>query len=207
MSGSFVSSKASLQFSGNRYCGPSPVKGASGESDDSASKPEELCGCLAELLHTTAGLDPHRSPLPAIHTPMTAWTLVSLLAAPGEPGAEGSRSHVVLIDSMMHQFSSLGLRSVVVPVHSITEDQINQWRTDWNIDPAVQIDAGDTMGLRKLLHGLSSPLLLVSPQGKVVASWQFPSAPGDVWIQIQHSLESPAGTQQMPACQNSAVTR
>jgi len=209
VSPSLVSSRAGVQFSGNRYCAPAQAAASStAESDPAANKPDEMCGCLTELLRKTAGLDPHAfSADQAIHAPGARWKLVSSLAAPGAPGAAASRSQMVLIDSMMHQFASLGLDSVVVPAHSTGNDELEQRRVDWNIDPAVQFDATDAMGLNKSLSGSAAPLLLVSPSGQVVASWRFPTAPADVWLQIQSHLGAPAGAQQMPSCQNSAVTR
>jgi hypothetical protein len=167
-----------------------------------------MCGCLSELLQKTAGPDPHvLSALPMVFAPGAHWKLVSLLAFPGDSGAAASRSQLVLIESMMHQFASLGLESIVVPDHAVLQDALEQWRTNWNIDPAVQIDVNDAMGLHKFLSGPKAPLLLVSPTGQVVASWQYPTAPADVWLQIQSRLGTPAGTQQLPACQNSTEVR
>jgi len=130
-----------------------------------------------------------------------------VLADPGIPGASASRSQMVVIDSMMHQFSSLVLKSIVVPVDPIGKDEIEQWRTDWNIDPAVQIDGADAVGLRKSYSQTTAPLLLVSPSGQIVASWHFPTAPADVWLQIQSHVGAPAGAQQMPSCRNPAEVR
>jgi hypothetical protein len=110
---------------------------------------------------------------------------------------------LVLIESMIHQFGSLGLGSIVVPARPMTEDEIQQWRTNWNFELAVEIDAANASGLRKAYN--SGDLLLVSPSGQVTASWRYPVSPADVWLQIQTYLGAPAGTQQMPACQNSGI--
>jgi hypothetical protein len=225
-SGSFVSSKSNIQFSGNRYCAPKRIPpqlpfreelnfdsaapaaatpSSRSESDPAANKPDELCGCLGELLRRTAGGDLRASAAgPAIEA-SGHWVLGAVLAPPGEPAAGASRSHLVLIKSMMNQFASLGLRSIVVPTHSMSRDELQQWRANWNIDPAVQIDATDASGLRKADNPIAAQLLLISPSGKIVESWQYPVSPADVWLQIQSHLGTPAGTQQMPTCQSPVV--
>lgn len=237
-SGSFVSSKSSIQFSGNRYCAAkrippplptlagsdvnsaAPVAGDSSsfaESDPAANKPDELCGCLSKLLQRTAqpdvrpsaagpGMQPGFNALPGgVHVLPGQWVLGAMLAPPGDPTAGASRSQLVLIESMMNQFANRGLRSIVVPSRSMSQDELQQWRTNWNFDPAVQIDATNASGLRKANSPTAVPLLLISPSGKIVASWQYPVAPADVWLQIQSHLGTPAGTQQMPTCQNPGV--
>jgi hypothetical protein len=103
---------------------------------------------------------------------------------------------------MMHQFADLGLNSVVVPARPIGLEKLEQWRTDWNIDTRIRIDVADTAGLRKAGASAAAPLLLIAPTGQIVASWQFPVAPADVWLQIQSHLGTPAGAQQLPSCQN-----
>jgi hypothetical protein len=207
-SGSFVSSKSNVQFSGNRYCAPrrapSAVETAGGstsaESDPAANKPDELCGCVGELLGKTKGADPRISV--DTHRLAGHWTLGAVLAPPGDPEADVSHSQLVLIESMMHQFADLGLNSVVVPARPIGLEKLEQWRTDWNIDTRIRIDVADTAGLRKAGASAAAPLLLIAPTGQIVASWQFPVAPADVWLQIQSHLGTPAGAQQLPSCQN-----
>jgi hypothetical protein len=70
----------------------------------------------------------------------------------------------------MNQFASLGLGSIVVPAHTMDQDELQQWRTDWNFDPAVQIDATNASGLRKADNLTSPSLLLISPTGQVVGT-------------------------------------
>jgi len=219
----FVASKSSIEFSGNRYCAqkqsPSPfpiqeelslnpaspvpaVPSFQAESDPAANKPDELCGCLGELLAKTAGTQLRAADAVVAIEPPGRWVLAAVLAPPGEPAAEVSHSQLVLIESMMHQFANLGLRAIVVPAHALSQDELQQWRTNWNVDPAVEIDAADASGLRKANSLSTAPLLLVSPSGQVAASWQYPVPPADVWLQIQSHLGAPAGAQQMPACQS-----
>jgi hypothetical protein len=134
------------------------------------------------------------------------WLLLAVLAPPGTAGAAASRSDLVLIESMMHQFADLGLTSVVVPATVMRSVDLEQWRVNWNFDPNVQIDSANAASFRKE-YGLpeASQLLLVSPSGQAVARWEYPIAPGDVWLQIQRQLGTPAGTQQMPSCTNAAT--
>lgn len=214
--GSFASSKSRIQFSGNRYCArraPSSPRRASSnrisvsgaatsskESDPTASNPDELCGCLEKLLAETSGTGLRTSAATASMIPHGQWTLGAVLAPPGEPGARESRSQLVLMESMMQQFGDLGLRGIVMPGHAISEDAIQQWRTDWNFAPSVEIDTAHASGFHAAENHSDAPLLLVSPAGEVVASWPYPVSPADVWLQIQSHLGTPAGTQQMPAC-------
>ena len=109
----------------------------SAESDPAANKPDELCGCLEELLRKTAGAD-LRSIGPrdgyraarikvragGVHLLAGRWVLAAVLAPPGDPEADASRGQLVLIESMMHQFADLGLGSIVVPAHSMTQDEL-----------------------------------------------------------------------------------
>jgi len=237
VSRSFVSSESNTQFSSNRYCAPKRIvpelpsleesnlnsvaspgadPSSSVESDPAANNPDELCGCLEELLRKTAGADLRRSaPEPAIEQPESKsapggvhllagrWVLGAVLAPPGDPEAEESRGQLVLIESMMHQFADVGLGSIVVPTRSMTRNELEQWRTNWNFKPAVEIDATNASGLRKASN--AADLLLISPSGQVAASWHYPVSPADVWLQIQSHLGTPAGTQQMPACQRPGI--
>jgi len=220
-SGSFASSKSNIQFSGNRYCAPGTATRSSWEESDlAANKPDGLCDCLAELLRRTAATDPGSSSSGPAKEPSSSnamqnssrgvtghWQLAAVLATPGNPTAGASRGQLVLIESMMHQFADLGLGSIVVSANSISPDEIQQWRTNWNFDTNIQIDAANSSGLRAANRPANSPLLLISPSGQVVASWQFPVSPSDVWIQIQSHLGTPRGTQQMPTCASPVEVR
>lgn len=221
----FVSSPSGMQFSGNHYCAPkriplpqqsqqessinpaaSPAAEASSKSevDLAANEPVEPCSCLKELLRKTAGSGARtpatRSAPTGFHPVAGSWALGALLAPPGDPGADESRGELVLIESMMHQFADLGLASIAAPTRSMTRDELEQWRTNWNFDPAIEIDATNASGLRKAVDHDGPTLWLISPSGEVVASWQSPVSPADVWLQIQSHLGTPAGTQQMPVC-------
>jgi hypothetical protein len=178
------------------------------ESDPVAAKPEALCGCMQELLRSTASNYPGASAAAGGMKPTGQWVLGAVLAhvpaSHGDPAADADRSQLVLIESMMHQFGALGLESLVVGAHSMREEELDQWKADWNIDPSVQVDAANVSGLRKDTN-LADTLLLISPSGKVAASWQYPVAPADVWLQIQSHLGTPPGAQQMPACSSEAA--
>lgn len=210
-SGSFASSKSGIQFSGNRYCAIAAAAQSSPvESDPAANNPDRLCGCLSELICRTAASDLRQSaagePIDktvpdSLHALAGHWILGAVLTPPGEPAASASRSQLVLIESMMQQFAGLGLESMIVPPHSMDQPELQQWRENWNFSPKVQIDAANALGLRKANSLNAAPLMLVAPSGQVVSSWQYPVSPADVWLQIQAHLGTPAGAQQMPACQ------
>jgi hypothetical protein len=106
------------------------------------------------------------------------------------------------MESMSHQFTSLGLEAVVVPERLLGKEELEQWRTDWNFDSAVEMDPGDAMALRKASIANQTSLLLISPSGQIAASWAYPVSPADVWLQIESRLGTPPGTQPMPACRS-----
>jgi len=201
MSRSFVSSSANVQYSGNHYCAPSAAAPSSStEADPATAKTDELCGCVERLLQETAGTDPRKSGA-QVSVRADRWVLGGVLAPPGDPAASASRSQFVLIESMLYQFANLGLASIVVPAHPISQHDLKLWRSDWNIDSAIELDAANASGLRTAESATSAALMLISPSGQIAARWQFPVPPGDVWLQIQRHLGTPEGTQQMPACQ------
>ena len=195
---SFVSSKSTIQFSGNRYCAPDlAAPFTTDESDPSANKTENMCACLQSLLQRSAG---SKAAGPGLQNRFGKWVLASVLSAPADENSDTSRAQFVLMESMSHQFDSLGLESVVVPSRPLGKEALEQWKTDWNFDPAVQLDPDDAVGLRKTLNLFAPSLVLVSPSGQVAASWAFPVSSADVWLQIQSHLGTPPGAQQMPAC-------
>jgi len=214
----FVSSKSSIEFSGSRYCAPVPTASdlltrdepgtaaaakfpvAQAESDPAAGTPRPLCDCLEELQRSTAGTTPALSVTRPALPPPGHWELVAVLAPPGDPGAGASRSLIVLVESMVNQFGSLGLESAVLPTRSVSQASLVEWRANWNISTAVKIDQDLASRLRKTEVTAPGTLLLVSPSGQIAASWQSPVPPGDVWLQIQGHLGTPAGAQSMPVC-------
>jgi hypothetical protein len=209
---SFVSSKSNVQFSGNHYYASAVAAPVSmSESDPAAKTPDSMCGALKALLDNSKGTNFSQSgsapiaSLSGADSGTPSWTIAAVLAPENDAGADSSRSQLVLIESMMHQFRSLGLQSVVAPSRPISREELERWRTDWNFDAAVRTDPADQMGLRKANHPAGQSLLLISPSGQVAASWQFPISPADVWLQIQSHLGTPGGAQQMPVCQRAAV--
>jgi hypothetical protein len=106
------------------------------------------------------------------------------------------------MESMMHQFASLA--SVVVPAHSMSSDELDEWKSNWNFDPRVQIDAVSAEESSNA-HSASDAgeLLLISPSGEVKSRWTYPVSPADVWLQLQSRLGTPAGMQSMPLCTKS----
>lgn len=223
---SFTSSKSSMVLSGNSYCASKRTQSrlssheplnltsarpdvadpnSASELDPAADKPDELCGCVDLMLHRAAGADQQPSAARSTIESHGRWMLYAVMTPPGQPGADASRGQFVLIESMMHQFAGLGLESVVVPAHPMGQDELEQWRANWNFNPAIEIDATDASGVRNANNSTVAPLLLVSPSGRLAASWQIPVSPADVWLQIQSHLDTPAGAQQMPICESRVV--
>ncbi len=197
---SFVSSKSSIHFSGNHYCAPDvAAPEGTDESDPSANNPENMCACLQSLMDKSTGLKAENTD---VKNRSAKWVLAAVLASSGDQPVIASRAQLVLIESMSHQFRSLGLESVVVPSRAMTNEELEQWRTDWNFDSAVRTDESDEMGLRKATTLIVPSLVLISPSGQITSSWAFPVSPADVWIQIQSHFGTPPGTQPMPACRS-----
>ncbi len=194
---SFVAPASSIVFSGNHYCAPAGQGQSLPAESDPAAKPDEMCGCLKQLLSAAKGADSRA----AMAVPGTQghW-LLSAVLSPDGASADASRSQFVLIESMMHQFAGLGLESVVAPAHSMDRNQIEQWRSDWNFDPAIQIGAAGRADQAGADRSAPAPLLLISPSGQIDSSWPDPVPPADVWLQIQSRLGTPNGAQQLPSC-------
>lgn len=205
-SGEFAALSTVFQFSGNHYCGRATSAerapaAAPANSDPSSNNPESFCSCLQKLAPTAGSKDSSMGATPPSGAGKSVrngrWALVALLAPPGDPQAAASRSLLVVIESMEHQFADLGLTTVVMPSRSISPDELHAWQKDWNFEDDIQLDLNDAQALR----GSSTPaLVLFSPSGQVAASWKSPVPPGEVWLQIESQLGPPRGTQAMPAC-------
>jgi hypothetical protein len=206
-SGEFAALSTAFQFSGNHYCGPAKLAShASADppaySDPSSSTPESVCSCLQQLISTT-GSNESSTAAPSLNRaskPLRSepWTLIALLAPPGDPQAAASRSQFVVVESMANQFADLGLTTMVVPSRAIAQEELHAWQKDWNFGDAIQFDLKDAHGLR-VSSAAAPALLLVSPSGQVAARWKSP-APIEVWLQIASRLGAPRGTQAMPFC-------
>ncbi|HTB96337.1 MAG TPA: right-handed parallel beta-helix repeat-containing protein [Terracidiphilus sp.] len=179
---------------------------------------EAICDCMqslrastsADSLTTVRHVAPELSVLGIAKNTMDFlkghWTLLAMLAPPGETGSAASRSDLVLIDSMLHQFSSLGLASLVVPLSPIKPDDLKQWQIDWGFDPRILIDATP---IRQPLtsdgNALAPMVMLISPEGKTVSVWRDSIPPSEVWLALESRLGTPAGMQQMPHCKSEAA--
>jgi hypothetical protein len=99
---------------------------------------------------------------------------------------------------MIHQFGAIGLKGMVVPLNRLSEDEVGDWRADWEVNSEVPIAA------QPIISGLSDlplgTLQLISPSGQIVNTWHAPVAPAAVWLELQKSLGTPAGMQPMPTC-------
>lgn len=210
-SGEFAALSTTFQFSGNHYCGrdkpPEHAPAAvPANSDPSSSNPESVCSCLQKLSSTAGSKESTAGEIPLSGAGKAArsgsWTLVALLAPPGDPQAAASRSELVVIESMSHQFADIGLMTVVVPSRAIAQEALLVWQKDWNFDSSIQFDLKDAQGIRG--NSAAEPtMLLVSPSGQVAASWKSPVLPAEVWLQIESKLGAPRGTQAIPSCASS----
>jgi hypothetical protein len=126
----------------------------------------------------------------------SGWTLLALLAPEGHAGFDASRSQLVVLQSMLQQFSALGLHVAVAPNVTLKEDVTINWSKDWNFG-TVQLlaDMNPAAAHRELRLSAPTGLLLISPAGKVVQVWSGLVAAPEVELTLRAHLGTPAGMQ------------
>ncbi len=124
------------------------------------------------------------------------WTLLAMLAPEGHAGFDASRSQLVVLQSMLQQFSALGLHVALAPNVKLDDDAALNWSKDWNFG-AVQVLANTSPVAARHELGLSAPtgLLLISPAGKVVHVWNGLVAAPEVELRLRALLGTPVGMQ------------
>jgi hypothetical protein len=124
------------------------------------------------------------------------WTLLALLTPEGHPGAELSRSQVVVLQSMVQQFSPLGLHVDAVTSIPITQADAANWKADWNMG-AVRLLAPEPARLPAgwWPSGTPTGLALISPQGKLLRLWSGLATFPDVELTLRSTIGTPPGMQ------------
>jgi hypothetical protein len=124
------------------------------------------------------------------------WTLLALLAPEGHAGFDASRSQLVVLQSMLQQFSALGLHVAVAPTARLEDEAAVNWSKDWNLGEIQLLANIDPAAAHREL-GLSAPIgtLLISPAGKVVHIWNGLVAAPEVELTLRALLGTPVGMQ------------
>jgi hypothetical protein len=204
-SGFFLSASPGLDLSGNHFCRSHtlsqsfnlngqtfmhPISKSSAESPSIVPGSDDTCTCPAGQSAAAVRISASQS---------NRWILLSFLAPEGVPQSAESRSDLVLLESMIHQFGPLGVEGLIVSAGSISPELLENWTHDWNISATIHV--ADNASLRKTYGLETAPeLLLISPSGEVVGRWRYPVSSAEVWIQLQNHIGAPPGMQPLPAC-------
>lgn len=124
------------------------------------------------------------------------WTLLALLTPENHAGYPPSRSQLVVLQSMVQQFTALGLHCAVAPNLKLAADEAVNWSQDWNFGAIQLLTDPDPEAACQAL-GLSAPTgtLLISPAGKVVHVWNGLVAAPEIELTLRALLGTPVGMQ------------
>jgi hypothetical protein len=124
------------------------------------------------------------------------WTLLAMLAPEGHVGFDSSRSQLVVLQSMLQQFSALGLHVAVAPNVRLEDEAAVNWSKDGNFGN-VQLLANIDPAAAHLALELSAPIgtLLISPSGKMVHTWNGLAAAPEIELTLPTLLGTPVGMQ------------
>jgi hypothetical protein len=134
------------------------------------------------------------------------WTLLALLSPEGHADFDASRSQLVVLQSMLQQFSALGLHVAVAPNVKLEDDAAVNWSRDWNFGTLQLLADIDPVTAHREL-GLSAPIgtLLISPAGKVLHVWNGLVAAPEIELTLRALLGTPVGMQKLTG--GDAITR
>jgi len=126
----------------------------------------------------------------------SGWTLLALLAPEGHTNADVSRSQLVVLKSMLQQFSALGLSVDVAPTELLTPEAATNWRSDWDFGRIRLLTGREPQVSRKLLNiNKSIGMVLISPDKYVVRTWSGLTSFPDVQLTLRAMLGTPQGMQ------------
>jgi len=136
------------------------------------------------------------------------WTLLALLAPENDSGSDESRSQAVVLQSMMRQFSGLGLHCAVAPNVNLDVDDETNWSQDWNFGEIEMLADADPAAAQKAL-GLNAPIgtVLISSAGKIVRTWNGLAAAPEIELTLRALLGTPVGMQTLAAGAETQVKR
>ena len=124
------------------------------------------------------------------------WTLLALLSPDSQPDRDASRSQLVVLQSMLKQFATLGLHVDVIANTAITSESESNWAADWNFENIRLLHNPHPQETRKAL-GITAPIgmLLISPQGNIVRTWDGLIAAPEIELTLRTMLGVPGGMQ------------
>jgi hypothetical protein len=119
-----------------------------------------------------------------------------MMAPEGHAVFDPSRSQLVVLQSMLQQFSALGLHVAVAPNVRLGDEAAVNWSKDWNFGSVQLLADIDPAAAHRGL-GLSAPIgtLLISPAGKVVHVWNGLVAAPEIELTLRALLGTPVGMQ------------
>lgn len=154
------------------------------------------CTCESLGLPSKAALNP--KPLPRrLASFGHGWRLVTAVASSNVQ--DQSRSRVVLLESMMQQFGSLGLQGELWPYEAISPAEAERLSTDWHLSPQIAVA---TAAERDTFSSEGPSIFLLTPDGSVAAAWQAPADAAQVWLELERRLGTPAGMLPTRDCSN-----
>jgi hypothetical protein len=110
-----------------------------------------------------------------------------------------SRSRVVLLESMMQQFSFLGLQGVLWPRESLSPAEADRLRADWHLSSRIAIAP---FAAQKAESPLSPTIYLLATDGSIAAAWQAPVDAAQIWLELERRLGTPTGMQSNRFCES-----
>lgn len=125
------------------------------------------------------------------------WILVAQLVPEGQAHSDESRSQMVVLQSMQKQFGALGLQTAVLPARPLSAEAASNWNADWDFGTIKLLDSAGSTSAKQSNGAVS--LLLISPGGQVVESWNGLTAAPAVELTLRSLLGTPVGMQTLPA--------
>lgn len=186
--GSAIDASPAVHTADNSVCGPRSEATAPG-----IGAATDMCSCWKPWRDPWAK-DTHVALKPDVGLEFAGWRLATTIST--NDAHQAARAEVVLLESMVHQFDSLGLKGVLWPQAAIAASERTTLRADWNLSSHIEIAAG-TLSDAQTQHG---GVFLVNPEGAIVARWQAPVDTAQVWLELQHLLGTPVGMQSVPWC-------
>jgi len=156
-------------------------------------------GAIAPFLHSHREKPLGSLPVLAGGNPYKpdGWTLLAMLAPEGCPDARASRTQLVMLQSMLRQFATLGLHIDAIPSVEIDSTAASNWAGDWNFEKIRLLSASHPVDTRKAL-GIPGPpgIVLISPQGYIVRTWNGLVTSPEIELTLRSLLGVPGGMQQ-----------
>lgn len=181
IAGTALQASAAIETRANRVCSP---------------REKDFCACWTESFSRPPTAAQDAKPLPQ---PLTSFEEGWRLAATVAPNnaADESRSRVVLLESMMRQFGSRGLRGVLWPQEALSPAESDRLRADWHLSPRIAIAPAATQKT-----GSSDPpkIVLLAPDGSTQVAWQASVDSAQIWLELERRIGTPFGMQPTPFC-------